>query len=62
MLSVINEPPKRPAKNRIFLWLFLATITGLNFWYDYYHPGGIILDIIILFFLAFKYFPSENSK
>jgi hypothetical protein len=62
ILFVINEPPKRPDTNRVFLWLFLATITGLNFWFDYYHPAGIILDIIILLALGFKYLSSENSN
>jgi len=46
----------------VFLWLFLGIITGLNFWFDYYHPVGSVLDIVILLVLCFRFFPSENSK
>jgi hypothetical protein len=30
----------------------IAALVGLNLWYDYYHPLGIIFDVIILIVLA----------
>ncbi len=29
-------------------WVFGATLVALNIWYDFYHPGGIIIDAFIL--------------
>jgi hypothetical protein len=43
-----NPAPKR---NWWLLGPFLAIILGLNFWFDYYHPLGILLDIVILIVL-----------
>jgi hypothetical protein len=41
---------KRPA----MLWVFIP-IVALNIWFDYYHPGGIVLDVIIVLALLIKY-------
>jgi len=29
------------------LWVIVAGVVILNLWYDYYHPLGIIFDVII---------------
>jgi len=29
------------------LWVITATIILLNVWFDYYHPLGIIFDVIV---------------
>ena len=36
-------------------WVFILLVLGLNFWFDYYHPGGIVLDVIIVLALFIKY-------
>jgi len=36
-------------------WPILVAVLGLNFWYDYYHPGGLILDAIILVYFLMKF-------
>ena len=35
------------------LWVFIP-IVALNIWFDYYHPGGIVLDVIIVLALLIK--------
>jgi len=32
----------------------LVPLAALNTWFDYYHPGAILLDIIIVLVLFFK--------
>ena len=35
------------------LWVIIAAIVLLNFWFDYYHPLGVIIDVIVgLIFLG----------
>jgi len=36
-------------------WPILLVILGLNFWYDYYHPAAIFVDVIILVVLIRKF-------
>jgi len=36
---------------------FVAMLLALNFWYDFYHPGGFFIDgviLLVLFFWAVK--------
>lgn len=40
LLNAIKEHPA-------VLWVFIP-IVALNIWLDYYHPGGIVLDVIIV--------------
>ena len=30
-------------------------VVALNIWFDFYHPGAILVDIIIALVLFFKY-------
>jgi hypothetical protein len=36
------------------LWVLIPLI-ALNIWYDYYHPGAIVLDIVILLVLFWRF-------
>ncbi len=36
------------------LWVIIIVV-GLNIWFDYYHPRGIVLDVIIVLVLLIKY-------
>jgi hypothetical protein len=44
----------RLRKNPAALWV-LIPIVALNIWFDYYHPSGIVLDVIIVLALLVKY-------
>jgi hypothetical protein len=44
----------RLRKHPVMLWVFIP-IVALNIWFDYYHPGGIVLDVIIVLALLIKY-------
>jgi hypothetical protein len=35
-------------------WIIVSVIIGLNVWFDYYHPLGILFDIIIVIILGFR--------
>jgi hypothetical protein len=37
------------------LWVFILLVLGLNFWFDYYHPRGIVFDVIVVLVLFIKY-------
>ena len=36
------------------VWIILATLVALNGWFDYYHPRGILLDVIIVIIWAVR--------
>jgi hypothetical protein len=38
-------PPNRFEGSPGF-WVLIATVVLLNVWYDYYHPLGIIFDVV----------------
>jgi len=42
------------SKHRAALWVIVPVI-ALDIWFDYYHRGGIVLDVIILLALAIRY-------
>ena len=42
------EKPERPWS----FWILIAIIIGLNGWFDYYHPRGLLLDIILVIALV----------
>jgi hypothetical protein len=35
-------------------WIIVAVIVVLNGWFDYYHPRGILFDVIFLMIWAAK--------
>jgi hypothetical protein len=57
-----NQDNPAPKRNWWFLGTFIAIILGLNFWYDYYHPLGFVLDIVIFIVFADKLFSKNKSK
>ena len=36
-------------------WVFIFLVLSLTFWFDYYHPGGFVLDVIVVLVLFIKY-------
>ena len=42
------------------LWVFIP-IVALNIWFDYHHPGGIVLDVIIVLALLIKYDSGQDN-
>ncbi len=55
MLFVQDDSPKRSRGVRIFLWVFVSIAVALNLWFDYYHPPGFLIDIIILIYICVKW-------
>jgi hypothetical protein len=47
-------------KQRFFGWVILGLVLLLNVWIDYYHPRGVIFDVIIIAFLLNKWLDSES--
>lgn len=37
------------------MWCVIAVLLGLNFWFDYYHPLGFFIDVVILIVLWIKW-------
>jgi hypothetical protein len=50
----------RLGKHPAMLWVFIP-IVALNIWFDYYHPGGIVLDVIIVLALLIKYDSGQDK-
>lgn len=44
---------ERPDRGWSF-WTVIAVLVVLNCWFDYYHPLGILFDVIILIVWAVK--------
>lgn len=38
------------------LWCLDAIVLGLNFWFDYYHPLGFLVDGVILVAMGIAWF------
>ena len=49
-------------RNWRFLGPFTAIVLALNFWYDYYHPPGIVFDLVLLIVLGAKLLSDKKSK
>jgi hypothetical protein len=37
------------------IWVILAALVGLNLWFDYYHPIGLLADVVIAAVLIGKW-------
>jgi hypothetical protein len=46
-------------KHRGALWV-LIPVVALDIWFDYYHPRGIVLDVIIVLALFIKFGLGED--
>jgi len=49
-ISLFDWPPEHPWS----FWVVVAVLVALNGWLDYYHPLGILFDIIIVIIWAVK--------
>jgi hypothetical protein len=45
---------ERVRKHPAVLWVFIPLV-ALNIWFDYYHPFGIVLDVVIVLALFVYY-------
>jgi hypothetical protein len=50
MLQSISD---RLREHPAALWV-LVPLVALNIWLDYYHPGAIVLDIVIVLVLVLR--------
>jgi hypothetical protein len=50
----------RLRQNPKMLWALIPAI-ALNIWFDYYHPHGILIDIIIVLVLLFNHLHSRRD-
>ena len=48
--SLFDWPPKHSWS----FWIVVVAIVMLNGWFDYYHPRGILFDIIVVIILAVR--------
>jgi hypothetical protein len=56
----MSEQTHKPMRATIFdrlrprstvSWVFILALIALNIWYDYYHPLGVIFDVIFVIIL-----------
>jgi hypothetical protein len=48
---------ERPA----VLWVFIPLV-ALNIWFDFYHPGGLVLDVVIMLAFFVIYLKSQDGS
>ena len=56
----VREPKEIPPSDQLkrhslSFWVIVGALIFVNLWYDYYHPLGIIIDIIIAVALLIGY-------
>jgi len=42
----MSRPERSPA-----FWVIVGVLVLLNIWFDYYHPLGIVFDVVLAVFL-----------
>jgi hypothetical protein len=42
-------------RNQPTLLLVVTSLLAINFWFDYYHPRGILVDVIVVVALIVGY-------
>ncbi len=62
LLAMGNPLRKSPRKITVAVWLIIAVSLGVNFWMNYYHPIGWLLDVIILVVLIGRLYPSDSKR
>jgi hypothetical protein len=50
---------ERLRKHPAVLWVFIPLV-ALNIWFDYHHPFGIVLDVVIVLAL-FVYYGQDTA-
>lgn len=48
------EPSHRQKRSPAF-WVMAGLLILLNLWFDYYHPLGFIMDVVIVAWLVTKW-------
>jgi hypothetical protein len=43
-----------PTKHSWSFWIVVVALVMLNGWFDYYHPRGILFDVIVVIILAVR--------
>jgi hypothetical protein len=56
----MDSPSPKPFRISPGAWVVIAAVLLLNAWYDYYHPRGIITDVIIGVVLLVVYFKKSG--
>jgi hypothetical protein len=41
-----TPPSDRLARRSPAFWVIVVVLVALNVWYDYYHPLGIVFDVV----------------
>jgi hypothetical protein len=53
MSEQVREPMETPspsgplARRSPTFWVIVVVVLALNIWYDYYHPLGILFDVVL---------------
>jgi hypothetical protein len=55
--SLFDTPREHPWS----FWTIVIVIVVLNGWYDYYHPRGILFDIVLIVIWAVSAHKSRNK-
>jgi len=45
----------RSAQPSCTFWVIVVIVVALNIWFDYYHPLGIIFDVIFVVVLLIRF-------
>jgi hypothetical protein len=62
----VREPMETPSSDRLgrrspAFWVMVGVLVLLNIWYDYYHPLGIIFDVVVAVVLLIWYLNKSRS-
>jgi hypothetical protein len=50
-----NPPSDRLGRRSPLTWVIVGVLILLNVWYDYYHPLGIMFDVVLAVVLLIWY-------
>ncbi len=50
-----TPPSGRLARRSPAFWVIVVVVLALNIWYDYYHPLGIVFDVVLAVVLLIWY-------
>lgn len=50
-----SPPSDRLARRSPAFWVIVVVVLALNIWYDYYHPLGIMFDVVLAVVLLIWY-------
>ncbi len=50
-----TPPSDTPPGRSPTFWAIVTVLIALNIWYDYYHPLGVMFDVLLGVFLLIRY-------